>query len=229
MSKRKSSQQGGTMDTDRQRYAVVNGKRVRLTQAETAESLSRRLGLEEQGESLLRRRGQRTEILGGKDQVEAGDELHSMPKIVKGSRLDAELGLLRRVTGRGSPVRTGRVSIEDRGYTGVLIDNVRLDKDKFGVTRSSLLLLLPPDYPRLPPLGCYLRFPHRNADHHFTLQAHYGAPSLQQKGWYWYCVGLGGGFSSGEWAGSWRPGPRAESGHNLSTLFLGALHAVNSH
>ena len=65
-------------------------------------------------------------------------------------------------------------------------------------------------------------------DHHFTRQSYYGAPFLSDKGWYWYCVGLGGGFNRDRWLNSWRPTNNPEKGHNLATLFITAKHAINT-
>jgi len=39
---------------------------------------------------------------------------------------------------------------------------------------------------------------------------------------------LGGGFNQGAWASNWRPGNRADTGHNLTTLFGTAQYAINT-
>lgn len=65
-------------------------------------------------------------------------------------------------------------------------------------------------------------------DHHFTRQSYYGAPFLSDEGWYWYCVGLGGGFNREVWLNSWKPSHQVNQGHNLATLFVTARHAINS-
>jgi hypothetical protein len=143
-------------------------------------------------------------------------------------RLAAEVQILRQAAGsRSKEVQVGPKTINGRRYTAVLVPNVRLDHKKFGVTTTDMLFLLPPDYPRLPPIGCYLNYKWKTADRHFTLQAHYGAPLLLDEGWYWYCVGLGGGFDTGGWSHCWRPATSPENGHNLATLFNSARYAVN--
>ena len=80
-----------------------------------------------------------------------------------------------------------------------------LSSQKFTVSNSDVLFLLPPEYPSLPPIGCYLNYPWNTVgqgDHHFTRQSYYGAPFLSEEGWYWYCVGLGGGFNRERWLNS---------------------------
>ncbi|MBM4023966.1 MAG: hypothetical protein FJ280_00945 [Planctomycetes bacterium] len=142
-------------------------------------------------------------------------------------RLRAEVVLLRQAAGGRSKVTVGPKTIDGQSYTAVLVANVRISTKKFPVTATDMLFLLPADYPRLPPIGCYLNYKWETADHHFTLQSHYGAPLLVGHGWYWYCVGLGGGFNSGGWAHRWRPAADPEHGHNLTTLFVAARHAIN--
>lgn len=143
-------------------------------------------------------------------------------------RLAVEIQLLRQAAGGRSKVLAGPKSIGDQQYTAVLVNNMRLDYKKFGVTTTDLLFLLPPDYPRLPPIGCYLNYKWKTADHHFTLQSHYGAPVLLDQGWYWYCVGLGGGFRPEGWSRCWRPAALPENGHNLVTLFVAARYAISN-
>ena len=143
------------------------------------------------------------------------------------SRLKTELKFLEKVA---KNIIVGSKTISDIQYTAILIKGMPLSSSKFKVTNSDVLFLLPPDYPRLPPIGCYLNYPWSSAgegDHHFTQQSYYGAPFLSSEGWYWYCVGLGGGFNRERWLNSWRPKKRPENGHNLATLFVTARHAIN--
>lgn len=144
------------------------------------------------------------------------------------SRLIAELKILEKVA---KNLIVGNKTISGLKYTAVLIKGMPLSSKKFKVSNSDVLFLLPPEYPRIPPIGCYLNYPWSSVgegDHHFTRQSHYGAPFLSDEGWYWYCVGLGGGFSQEKWANSWKPGSDPEKGHNLATLFVTARHAINS-
>jgi hypothetical protein len=125
----------------------------------------------------------------------------------------------------------GSKTVDQTKYTLVLIKAMPLSSKKFTVSNTDILFLLPPDYPRLPPIGCYLNYPWKSSgedDHHFTRQSHYGAPFLSDQGWYWYCVGLGGGFSAEHWLNAWRPQKEAATGHNLTTLFITARHAINT-
>jgi hypothetical protein len=144
------------------------------------------------------------------------------------SRILEELKILEKVA---KNIIVGFKTVEDVKYTAVLVKGMPLSSNKFKVSNTDVLLLLPPDYPRLPPIGCYLNYPWSSVgegDHHFTRQSYYGAPFLGSEGWYWYCVGLGGGFSRDKWLNSWRPSRKAESGHNLATLFVTARYAINS-
>ena len=142
-------------------------------------------------------------------------------------RLLAELKLLEKAA---KNVVIGAKNINEISYAAVLIKGMPLSSKKFKVSNSDLLFLLPSDYPKLPPIGCYLNYPWDTVgegDHHFTRQSYYGAPFLSEEGWYWYCVGLGGGFNKDRWLNSWRPNKIPENGHNLATLFVTARHAIN--
>lgn len=144
------------------------------------------------------------------------------------TRIIAELKSLETV---GKNIIVGKKSVSDTCYTAVLIKGMPLSSGKFAVSNTDILFLLPPEYPRIPPIGCYLNYPWATVgegDHHFTRQSYYGAPFLSQEGWYWYCVGLGGGFNRERWLNSWRPSNNPEKGHNLTTLFVTARHAINS-
>lgn len=142
-------------------------------------------------------------------------------------RLKTELKILEKVTPQ---ITIGLKTFGQIQYTAVLIKGVSLSSEKFKVRKTDLLFLLPPQYPRLPPIGCYLNYPWKTVgegDHHFTQQSHYGAPFLSNEGWYWYCIGLGGGFNQNKWLNAWRPAKNPHQGHNLATLFITAFHAIN--
>lgn len=143
-------------------------------------------------------------------------------------RIDEEISLLKKVAGGRSTIKRGTTTISEVRFSSILIENVRLSSEKFNVTSTDVLLLLPSQYPRIPPIGCYLNYKWSTIDEHFTLMSHYGAPQLQGKGWYWYCVGLGGGFSQTSWSRSWLPKVPASLGHNLSTIFVTARYAINN-
>ncbi|MBO3460366.1 hypothetical protein G7B40_018200 [Aetokthonos hydrillicola Thurmond2011] len=144
------------------------------------------------------------------------------------ARIIQELKLLEKVA---KNVIVGSKTVSQTKYTAILIKGMPLSSRKFKVSNTDVLFLLPPNYPQLPPIGCYLNYPWSTVgegDHHFTRQSYYGAPFLSEEGWYWYCVGLGGGFNHEVWLNSWRPSHNPEKGHNLSTLFVTARHAINS-
>ncbi len=143
-------------------------------------------------------------------------------------RIIAELKVLEKVA---KNIIVGCKTISGIQYTAVLAKGMPLSSQKFTVSNSDVLFLLPPEYSSLPPIGCYLNYPWNTVgegDHHFTRQSYYGAPFLSEEGWYWYCVGLGGGFNRERWLNSWRPHNHPENGHNLATLFVTVRHAVNS-
>ena len=143
-------------------------------------------------------------------------------------RMSCELKLLEKVA---KNIVVGSKTIKGQKYLAVLVKAMPLSSRKFKVSHTDLLFLLPPDYPRLPPIGCYLNYPWDTVgtgDHHYTRMSYYGAPFLSNEGWYWYCVGLGGGFNRDRWLDSWRPSRNPQQGHNLATLFVTARHAINS-
>lgn len=149
-------------------------------------------------------------------------------KLPLSDRLKAELKILEKVAPN---ITVGEKTIEEKKYTAILIKGMSLCSKKFKVTKTDILFLLPSEYPRLPPIGCYLNYPWKTAgegDHHFTQQSHYGAPFLSEEGWYWYCVGLGGGFNREKWVNAWRPTKNPAQGHNLATLFITASCVINS-
>ncbi|MEH1788521.1 MAG: hypothetical protein V7L23_23795 [Nostoc sp.] len=144
------------------------------------------------------------------------------------ARLLEELNILEKVA---KNIIVGNKTIGNMKYTAILVKGMPLSSKKFTVSNTDVLFLLPLDYPRLPPIGCYLNYPWNTTgegDHHFTRQSYYGAPFLSDEGWYWYCVGLGGGFNREVWLNSWKPSNLADKGHNLATLFITARHAINS-
>ena len=149
-------------------------------------------------------------------------------KIKISDRLKLEIKILEKVARN---ITIGTKTINEVKYTAILIKGMSLSSKKFKVTKTDILFLLPPEYPRLPPIGCYLNYPWKTVgqgDHHFTQQSHYGAPFLKEEGWYWYCVGLGGGFNREKWLNAWRPAKNPEKGHNLGTLFMTASWVINS-
>lgn len=144
------------------------------------------------------------------------------------NRMSIELKLLEKVAKK---IVVGSKTVDGKRYTAILIKGMPLSSQKFSVSNSDVLFLLSVDYPRLPPIGCYLNYPWDTVgqgDHHFTRQSYYGAPFLSDEGWYWYCVGLGGGFNREKWLNAWRPSINPENGHNLATLFVTAKFAINS-
>jgi hypothetical protein len=221
--------------------AVVNGKLVDLPQGATVEDLRSRLP-EIGNDDVMEEGFGGTRPLKDNEALKEGSKVWTIPKIVKGmsititknqefypdTRTISELKLLEKVA---KNIVVGSKTVGGVKYTAVLIKGMPLSSDKFKVSNSDVLFLLPREYPSLPPIGCYLNYPWDTVgegDHHFTRQSYYGAPFLSEEGWYWYCLGLGGGFNRDKWLNSWRPSHNPEQGHNLATLFVTARHAINS-
>lgn len=224
----------------RERFAEVNGKRVVIRQGESAGHLIDRLGESEAGDHILREQGGGTdEMITPDAPVKPGDRLYTVPHITKGAgrmrlhpglalpeRLDTELGdLLRALPGRET-LELGSLRIDQTDWTALIVHNARINERKFRVTAGKLLFLLPDCYPTRPPIGCYLNYPLKTKDEHFTRRSYHGAPALEERGWYWYCVGIGG--FTGQGRSSWRPGRSASDGHNLTRLVKAARFALNS-
>lgn len=225
-------------------YIVENGMKKSVKDGLTAEEYKSSLPASKQADVVfLKTKDKKLRKLEPNEPIPPESEVTTLPQIKKGSsaRLKSEVDLLRQ---HAKPSRyevaAGYKTIDAIRYGAVVVKGVSLDSEKFDTSRSRLaeiLFLLPPSYPLQPPIGCYLQFPHKTkneSDHHFTMRAHYGAPQLEQEGWYWYCVGIGSNFhlygnsSSSDVHKVWKPGPSAHDGHNLVTLLNMAIYAINS-
>lgn len=72
---------------------------------------------------------------------------------------------------------------------------------------TPLMILFPTDYPRIPPIGCYMRDTIPQApDGHFYKQAYHDASTapVDEKDWKWYCVYVQ--------PGSWKPSTYRKTG-----------------
>ncbi|MHC5740167.1 MAG: hypothetical protein ACYTXH_36085, partial [Nostoc sp.] len=86
------------------------------------------------------------------------------------TRLLEELNILEKLA---KNIIAGSKTIGNMKYTAILVKGMPLSSKKFTVSNSDVLFLLPLDYPRLPPIGCYLNYPWNTTgegDHHFTRQ-----------------------------------------------------------
>jgi hypothetical protein len=213
-----------------ERKLIVNGKAIIVREGATGEEVVGSLDPHFRDDDLLEiGPAGESRIVGQKEPVDTGKRYQTIPKIVKGSppdRIDGEIDLLRKQI-RGSEIKRGKKSLGTAVYHAVLIKRVRLSNQKFNVSFTDLLFLLPPAYPRHPPIGCYLNFRWPTIDHHFTLRSYYGAPDLQSEGWYWYCVGLAG-IRKEVVEVQWKPAALPEDGHNLASLFFAAQRAINT-
>jgi hypothetical protein len=205
------------------RIRLPNGKMVELFDGATVGDLRKQeKKISRDDDVLVDRGGGKTARVRDDEILRDGSKVYVIPKIVKGDRLSEELDLLKREVGGRSEVLAGKKTIGGHKYSAVIVKSVALSMKKFGVTKSDLMLLLPPNYPERPPIGCYLHFPWNTSDQHFTRSGHHGAPDLRDHGWYWYCAFID------ESRAVWRPAPSATDGHNLASCFVWARHNVNS-
>lgn len=131
--------------------------------------------------------------------------------------LALEMGLLNANRNR---ITSGVVRVDGLAYIGVIVRDIAVRAENFaGVKSVNMLALLPENYPRVPPLGVYLDRPYKATSSHFVHKGYHGAPTLNNKGWFWFCHALGD-FNRSESA--WRPGSVASEGHNLATVFCAA-------
>ncbi len=128
----------------------------------------------------------------------------------------------------GDRIKLGKVSVGNRDYIGVLIENLSVNPERFNDIKSvRALVLLPPEYPRLPPLGVYVNRNLQAATRHFVKKAVHGAPDLVRQGWYWFCHGIGG-FEVDQRQAAWRPAANPREGDNLCTVIAAARVYMNS-
>jgi hypothetical protein len=144
-------------------------------------------------------------------------------------RVKEEVQLMRVDLGAAA-IEVGEVIVADKQYVGVIVSGLRVNAQRFsGIKEVKALLLLPLDYPRVPPLGVYLNRPHKLQSvtqhgvggRHFTGKGLHGAESIQVRGWYWYCHALGA-WHAGATQQHWLPKARSADGHNLATVLTAA-------
>lgn len=213
-------------------YITLNGKRVILTDDITTAAQARsRLGIATD-DVLMRQEGSSFRPVGSNEPIRDKDRLTAVPTVTKGAGaiedspwVQQDVHILRQALGSRSPVAMKPVERGGQRYLAVQIDNIRLNAQKFDRTSGKVLFLLPRTYPAMPPIGVYVNYPYKMQpgmdDHHFLRATAYGAPDLQQAGWFWYCL-------QPVKAATWRPQASPADGHNLLSLFGAASHALNS-
>ncbi len=147
-------------------------------------------------------------------------------------RVKSEIAVLAHEIGGLGPssdrVKIGGVVIGTQRYLGVIIENLGVNPRCFFGTKSvRALLLLPPVYPRVPPLGIYVNRRHRVTSTHFIGRSTYGVPDLVNQGWYWFCHGVGS-LDQPHLQALWRPAANPADGHNLATVVAAARVAMNA-
>ena len=222
------------------KYIIENGMRIEIPDGEGLNYV-RQIAPEQQREDMICYEDQDGNLVPAESEegIPDGARIVRVPEVVKGDadRLSIEIQLLSdHIHGRGRSIESGKKTIDGVTYSAVVIKNFPLNRSKYSIWKTDILFMLPPQYPRVPALGCYMKFPPAivsEKDHHATLRAHYGAPELQNQGWYWYCVGLGRnfavhGYEDNEIRRIWRPGSRPQNGHNLVTLYGIADRGINT-
>lgn len=144
-------------------------------------------------------------------------------------RVKQEVDLLaREIGGGGDRVQTGLLRIAGKEYLGVIVKRLAVSPQRFPGNKSvKLPALLPLGYPMTPPVGVYVDLPYKvSGESHLTGKGYHGAPTLTDKGWYWYCHAMGG-FDSSRSQQLWRPAAQPDQGHNLATIIATARVALH--
>lgn len=145
-------------------------------------------------------------------------------------RVKQEVDLLaREIGGSGSDrIQMGLLTISSREYLGVIVKRVAVSPQRFPGNKSlKLLVLLPQGYPMTPPVGVYVDLPYKvSGESHLTGKGYHGAPTLTDKGWYWYCHAMGG-FEARRSTQLWQPAAKPDQGHNLATVVAAARVALH--
>lgn len=103
------------------------------------------------------------------------------------------------------------IEFDEDNFNWVVFDDYYLPNRWKGIARTSpLLISFPMEYPRLPPVGFYLRasLPKSPNGHLYARQYDHAEaiadPEPVSKNWYWYCVFIE--------SGNWKPAPFRRSG-----------------
>ena len=137
-------------------------------------------------------------------------------------RVQLELEKLSNELPSVTQIQLGQINIKNVNYIGLIARGLPVNPALFSNNKTvSLLILIPPQYPTLPPLGVYVDRPYKMKSTHFVQRGYHGAPSLEKRGWRWFCSSFGG-FSDKQRGNAWKPSNDITSGHNLATVLVGA-------
>jgi len=106
------------------------------------------------------------------------------------------------------------VDFDEDNANWLVVPNYRLPSNWHHIARTTaLMVVFPPEYPALPPVGFYLPDDLPNAhDSHFFNTVYHGASGAPiRENWKWYCVYIHNG--------AWRPNNNWRFGDNLWTYF----------
>lgn len=137
-------------------------------------------------------------------------------------RVKQELEVLSHELPAATHIQMGQIKVKDTNYIGLMVRGLPVNPQCFSNHKTvSLLVLIPPQYPTLPPLGIYVDRPYKMKSNHFVKKGYHGAPTLEDKGWRWFCSSFGG-FTNESRNNAWKPSNDIVSGHNLATVLVGA-------
>lgn len=106
------------------------------------------------------------------------------------------------------------IDFDEENADWLIIPKYALPPNWHHIAKSTaVLVLLPKNYPALPPIGFYMPddLPMAHDAHFFKFAAHDASNAPIQEGWKWYCVYIQNG--------AWRPAHNWRSGDNLWTYF----------
>lgn len=157
---------------------------------------------------------------GSQLEVQDGDEFVDAPPRVKGadarlSRVSTEAFLLAAHYGGG-------VRFDEKGGGWIELPSFPLPP-RWNKESARLLILLPPSYPVVPPIGFYLNEPVKlktgDRDPYFVKYGAHGAADLRDVHWYWYCATIK--------PGAWRPRNDPRQPDNLISFAAMAYEALS--
>lgn len=116
------------------------------------------------------------------------------------------------------------IEFDDDNYDWMVISGYRMPPE-WGVRETSLMIILPTEYPELPPVGFYLPDDLVSPNGHFYSNAYHNASDAPiEKGWNWYCAYI----DSGNWRPSWGAGDGGDTLWEYITL-IGELISDREH
>jgi hypothetical protein len=154
-----------------------------------------------------------------------GAKITSMPDRSKGFGRSAhgKLVISEQVVDIAEHLFRQGVQFDEDGADWLVVPDYPLPDNWRHIARSTaLLVVLPKEYPMLPPVGFYLPddIPCAHDSHLMSFAAHGASSAPIREGWKWYCVFIENG--------AWRPQRNWRHGDNLFTYFTLIREALGS-